>query len=66
MTMRYCQCLRTAIAGPGNAWDELQTEAKAIAAQQRVAELTEWLGCTKIALQVAATPAVVHLHALSS
>ena len=36
----------------GNAWDELQTEASAIAAQQRVAELTEWLGCAKIALQV--------------
>ena len=38
--------------GQGNAWDELQTEAKAVAAQQRTAELTEWLGCAKIALQV--------------
>ena len=38
--------------GRGNAWDELQTEAKAVAAQQRTAELTEWLGCAKIALQV--------------
>lgn len=36
----------------GNAWDELQKEAGAVAAQQRVAELTEWLGCAKIALQV--------------
>lgn len=39
-------------AGRGSAWDELQTEAKAVAAQQRTAELTEWLGCAKIALQV--------------
>ena len=42
----------TVLVAAGNAWDELQTEASAIAAQQRVAELTEWLGCAKIALQV--------------
>ena len=41
-----------AIVAAGNAWDELQAEASAIAAQQKVAELTEWLGCAKIALQV--------------
>ncbi len=43
-------------AGRGSAWDELQTEAKAVAAQQRTAELTEWLGCAKIALQVWPSP----------
>lgn len=49
-------------SGRGNAWDELQTEAKAVAAQQRTAELTEWLGCAKIALQVWHWLASRHLH----
>ena len=40
------------VAAAGNAWDELQADASAIAAQQRTAELTEWLGCAKITLQV--------------
>jgi hypothetical protein len=38
--------------GPSvSSWDELPNELAAAAAQQRAAELTEWLGCAKIALQ---------------
>ncbi|BDA45077.1 Protein TPLATE [Coccomyxa sp. Obi] len=35
----------------GGAWEELQAAVHDVAAAQRTAELTEWLGCTKIALQ---------------
>ena len=35
----------------GGAWEELQAAVHDVAAAQRTAELTEWLGCAKIALQ---------------
>ncbi len=39
-------------AAGGSSWEELPAAVAAVAAQQRTAELTEWLGCAKIALQV--------------
>lgn len=38
------------VAG-GSSWEELPAAVAAVAVQQRTAELTEWLGCAKIALQ---------------
>lgn len=43
---------RPGTPGAGGAWEELQTAVQEVAAAQRTAELTEWLGCAKIALQV--------------
>ena len=44
--------MRPGTPAAGGAWEELQAAVHDVAAAQRTAELTEWLGCAKIALQV--------------
>lgn len=44
-------------ARAGDAWEEYAAAVAGLAAQQRGAERIEWLGCAKIALQVARSAA---------
>ena len=46
----------------GGAREELQVAVHEVAAAQRTAELTEWLGCAKIALQARTHHALCPVH----